>query len=623
MSGTRIVGLLIVAFCLHGAMLSQIPNKLSYQGLLTGAGDGSYTLKFDVYDQLAGGTLKHTETFTGVSVVQGTFSVILGSTTTLPSIFTGSLFVEITATAGPVGPSYPITFSPRSELTSAPYSLAPWSVNGSSLFYGGGNVGIGVTNPSHLLEVAGDIGGEAAIHINNTANRNPILRFRKSSVNKWGLYVGDDTDDQFYFYDYVGGANRMVITNGGNVGIGALSPTNRLVVEQTNGNNYASHIYTSGLATGTSYGLTVSAGTDASDVSFVARNQAGSDMFIVKGNGNVGIGTAAPSGRFSVNGGQTNLLSLGSPSVDDVGYVNVVTSNLPCFGSPGGPPCAWSPALHLGGTYGVTFGIGSHSSSQAVAGVFSTGFFISKPLFVQVFGGTTAIFNRRTDDGNVLEIQRDGVTEGTVSVSGGTVSYNAFTGSHYAQTDESIGEGTLVTLTGVNSRFHNDPESEIIYGITTSARANDPACLGAYLGLQESSKPQGTENPSLVMAVGNGEMWVADNGADIGVGDYLISSHIRGHAGRDNAVDPVSYVVARAAEPVRWTEVVGSAGGAKHKKISVFFESFAKTNASADTSDLRKTLEAQTKRIDELEDLVRTMAEGFREARHPSLGDLR
>ena len=38
------------------------------------------------------------------------------------------------------------------------------------------------------------------------------------------------------------------------------------------------------------------------------------------------------------------------------------------------------------------------------------------------------------------------------------------------------------------------------------------------------------------MAVGNGDMWVVDNGDNIEVGDYLISSQILGHAMKDTGV---------------------------------------------------------------------------------------
>jgi hypothetical protein len=47
--------------------------------------------------------------------------------------------------------------------------------------------------------------------------------------------------------------------------------------------------------------------------------------------------------------------------------------------------------------------------------------------------GPCLILNRKTDDGEVIRINQDGTTEGTVSVSGGTVAYGPFTGSHWSR----------------------------------------------------------------------------------------------------------------------------------------------------------------------------------------------
>src|SRR5207249_536203 len=93
-----------------------------------------------------------------------------------------------------------------------------------------------------------------------------------------------------------------------NVGIGVTNPVYRLTVEQNTASTYAAHIYTSGLATGTSFGLTVSGGTNANDVSFTARNQAGTDLLFVRGDGNVGMGTTLPDKRLSVNGDASKSL---------------------------------------------------------------------------------------------------------------------------------------------------------------------------------------------------------------------------------------------------------------------------------------------------------------------------
>jgi len=94
--------------------------------------------------------------------------------------------------------------------------------------------------------------------------------------------------------------------------------------------------------------------------------------------------------------------------------------------------------------------------------------------------------------------------------------------SRFGWTDQPIERGMLVSLTGINRRYHDNPNSEIIYGIRTSWTENDPRCMGAYLGLHEPSQLAGPDNPHLVMAVGNGEMWVVDAGDNIQPGDYLI-----------------------------------------------------------------------------------------------------
>ena len=73
------VGLLSVA--LH----AEIPQLVSYQGKVTdGSGtpvaDGTYTMRFRIYDQLIGGTLLWDSTNLNVDVVGGIFAVMLGGT---------------------------------------------------------------------------------------------------------------------------------------------------------------------------------------------------------------------------------------------------------------------------------------------------------------------------------------------------------------------------------------------------------------------------------------------------------------------------------------------------------------------------------------------------------------
>lgn len=155
---------------------AQVPNKISYQGLLTtSAGtpvqDGSYDLQFDIYNLPSGGLLKHNETLTGVLVSKGTFSVILHPSTT---IFAESLFVEVTALSGP-GISSPTTFSPRSRLTSAPYSLNAAQINGAVIAMG--TWFAGSTTPFVSFH-----GGH--IDVSGTGIHDDKLRFKNNSYSE-------------------------------------------------------------------------------------------------------------------------------------------------------------------------------------------------------------------------------------------------------------------------------------------------------------------------------------------------------------------------------------------------------------------------------------------------------
>jgi hypothetical protein len=191
-----------------------------------------------------------------------------------------------------------------------------------------------------------------------------------------------------------------------------------------------------------------------------------------------------------------------------------------------------------------------------------------------VSGAAVSTFDRTTSDGTIISLKQAGTEEGTISVSGTTVSYNAFTGSHYAWTNDTIEQSKVVVLTGDNKRLHNRPTSELLYGIKESTVENDPQVLGAYLALQESTLPASTSNPHLIMAVGNGDMWVVDEGENIATGDYLITSNTKGHARKDNENLSKSYVMARAAEPIDWSKVTQTINGKKRAKISITFESF-------------------------------------------------
>lgn len=107
-----------------------------------------------------------------------------------------------------------------------------------------------------------------------------------------------------------------------------------------------------------------------------------------------------------------------------------------------------------------------------------------------------------------------------------------------------------------------------------------------------------------IMALGNGFMWVVDNGSDLEVGDYLISSAIPGHAMKDLGNYPVSHIVARVVEPVVWNQVSETINGVKHKLVSITFEQFDIHHNNAEIERLKAENEQLKARLIKIEELL-------------------
>src|SRR5205807_1622330 len=86
------------------------------------------------------------------------------------------------------------------------------------------------------------------------------------------------------------------------LGIGTTFPDYRLHILQNQEFAYSAGIQNAGIAAGRSFGLAVIAGTNSLDVALRVRSQPGNDLLLVRGDGNVGIGTGAPDAKLTVNG---------------------------------------------------------------------------------------------------------------------------------------------------------------------------------------------------------------------------------------------------------------------------------------------------------------------------------
>ncbi|MFM6955678.1 MAG: beta strand repeat-containing protein, partial [Ignavibacteria bacterium] len=115
-----LIWVIALAMTLPLQLQSQIPMKLSYQGLLlmdkdTPYPDSSYSITFRMYDANQSGNQLWTETQT-LTTINGVFDAILGQVNPLNLPFDKQYWLGITVGSDP-------EFSPRVQLVSSPYSL--------------------------------------------------------------------------------------------------------------------------------------------------------------------------------------------------------------------------------------------------------------------------------------------------------------------------------------------------------------------------------------------------------------------------------------------------------------------------------------------------------------------
>ena len=189
-----------------------------------------------------------------------------------------------------------------------------------------GNVGIGTTSPISPLNIES---GNSSTSYNNgvSVTKNGVIRAALTRTNSdYGrLILYDDSTNQTVKIE----ANGDSFFNGGDVGIGTTSPSEKLEVNgvvKIDGGKFDKILLNRGI-----YNAFIGLSSNESLLIFGTE---GSSRLVIRGNGNVGIGTISPSEKLEVNGslkagGGGNPLKLrGSDSGNsNVCYISFLENN--------------------------------------------------------------------------------------------------------------------------------------------------------------------------------------------------------------------------------------------------------------------------------------------------------
>ena len=360
----------------------------------------------------------------------------------------------------------------------------------TSEIYGNGNanfqgtVGIGTDNPERILHASGS--GAQYIKVTSTSSANAGIEFGDTADTGIGNIVYANSDDSMFFS--VNGTERIRITSGGNMGIGCADPGTMLQVSDSGDD-----------------GTFRVGGNNAGETGFnIAYENGGTTYTILKQNyaaTNANAYTSIHTGYFTVNTGSSFTERLRIKSSGEV-LVNKTTtgskaSNAALHVKSGSGAWGINLSCRSNNDYAY-FGFTSADSNESMANVYArrtttnTGFLSietnsgntsateririgslassvyishidseisiasgsSADTGVTLCGGNTVKYNifvsdngipmyigRQNSDGTLLNFAQSGSTEGSISVSGSTVSYN---GGHLSRWSQLVGISTNV-----------------------------------------------------------------------------------------------------------------------------------------------------------------------------------
>ena len=296
-----------------------------------------------------------------------------------------------------------------------------------------GNVGIGTSSPDQALHVEKSVagGGTELLVVNSGASQS-------GTYSQIGLGTGGDSTGTAYFRLYrdgsgvselkgylaqtflVNNAERMRIDSSGNVGIGTSSPSSLATIQGTSsGQNVLQLSNSAGSSDGGAENglrVTCNGNTNWGNLNVQAYqtifSQNGSERMRIDASGNIGIGTSSPSRQLHVNSASESNFRLQGGS--DYAELRVKDADN-------------ALSFHFGGLERMRIDasgnvlVGKTSGSISDEGVAIFGGSNKGLIEATRDGGRTMTLNRKTSDGEIIQLRKDGTAVGSIASSNGSV----------------------------------------------------------------------------------------------------------------------------------------------------------------------------------------------------------